>query len=63
MVREWDRLDGMFCRIIEGDGWNMKASKEMYDAMRPLVEEGRLADGWVEESPGYWRKGKKPMTT
>jgi len=58
LVREWDRLTEMYEAVIgpTGKGWDRAAATAMYDAMQPLIDEGRIADGWVQTSPGSWRK-------
>jgi hypothetical protein len=60
LVREWGRLTEMFERVIgeDGKGWNMAAGRTMYDAMKLLIDEGRIAAGWKQTGPGSWRKGK-----
>jgi hypothetical protein len=52
LVREWDRLTALF----EEEAPNYKCPK-LYAAMKPLIEEGRIAGGWVQISPGYWKNG------
>ena len=56
LVREWDRLTEMFERVVAGGGWNKAASLALYHAMQPLIDEGRVADGWEQTGPGSWRK-------
>lgn len=58
LVREWDRLTEMYERVIgpTGKDWNRAASAALYDAMQPLIDEGRVAAGWVKTGPGSWRK-------
>lgn len=46
-VREWDKLTEMY---------ESEQRKEMYDVMCPLVDEGRLLDGWVRVGKNGWRK-------
>ena len=47
LVREWDRLAALYETNKTG----------MHEAMRPLIDEGRVADGWVQTGRGSWRKG------
>lgn len=58
LVREWDRLTAMYERVIAGkNGWDRAAAKAMFEAMDPLINEGRIADGWTQTGPGSWHKG------
>lgn len=56
LVREWDRLTEMFERVIgpSGTGWDKAASGAMYEAMQPLIDEGRIAAGWKRTGPNSW---------
>lgn len=54
-VREWDKLTVMYEEGLVEDN---HFSKEMYDFMQKLEDEGRLADGWIQDSPSAWHKGK-----
>lgn len=58
IVREWDRLTALYEAVIEptGNGWNRAAAAAFYDAIQPLIDEGRVADGWVKTGPGSWHK-------
>jgi len=56
MVAAWDELTAMYEDGIRTD-WEAKGS-QMYQRMRQLVVAGRLADGWENPSPGYWRKNQ-----
>ncbi len=49
LVREWDRLTALY--LSKDDG--------MYEAMRELIEEGRIAAGWKKTGPGSWQGPKK----
>lgn len=53
LVREWGRLTEMYLNKEEG----------LYEAMRALIEEGRLAAGWTKTGPGSWRGPQKQQET
>ena len=54
-VREWDKLKAMYeALLVEGKHY----STEMYDLMKQLEDEGRLADGWIQDSPSGWHRDK-----
>ena len=55
LVREWDRLTAMYLAAKESGNWK---SPSLYDAMQPLIDEGRIAAGWVQTAPGCWRRGE-----
>jgi hypothetical protein len=63
LVREWDRLSAMFELVVAGGGWNKAASSALYEAMQPLLDEGRIADGWTQTGPGSWTKGPARSTS
>lgn len=56
MVAAWDELTSMYEE--EKQNKSGKAPK-MYERMRSLVEEGRLADGWEKTGPNSWRGPKR----
>ena len=43
LVREWDSLTAEYI-----------ANKPMYERLRALIDEGRIAAGWESPAPGYW---------
>lgn len=51
LVREWDRLDALY---------DARDYIKLYDAMQPLIDEGRIAAGWVKKGAGYWVKEVHP---
>lgn len=53
LVREWGRLTEMYLNKDEG----------LYEAMRALIDEGRLAAGWTKTGPGSWRGPQKQQET
>ena len=55
LVREWSKLTDMYAASTASGNW--KASS-MYDAMQVLIDEGRIAAGWVKTSPGCWSRGE-----
>lgn len=65
MVAAWDELSALweaYCDPIGRVGIkeyaaNKDAAKRLYDRMKVLVDEGRLADGW-KRTPGGWTKDK-----
>jgi hypothetical protein len=54
LVREWDKLTAMYVKSKASGNWK---SPSMYDAMQVLIDEGRIAAGWVNTSPGCWSRG------
>jgi len=54
-VREWDKLTKMYEALLAED---KHYSDEMYDLMRKLEDEGRLSDGWIQDSPSGWHRDK-----
>jgi len=54
-VREWDKLTAMYESLL-ADGEHY--SREMYNFMQTLENEGRLADGWIQDSPSAWHRPK-----
>ena len=49
----------MFLKVIGGTSeWDRDASRRMYDFMQPLIDEGRLADGWTSVGRGCWQKAE-----
>lgn len=59
LVREWDRLSKLYEACIATDEWDREASKKLFDAMQPLIYEGRLAAGWEQTGPGCWKREKQ----
>ena len=57
-VREWDKLTAMYEALLAED---KHYSHEMYDFMEKLEDEGRLADGWVQDSPSSWHRDKSAV--
>ena len=72
-TREWDVLEGMYhdyCRAravadeerrehpILAKRHSREAYDKIYSFMCGLREEGMKLDGWVQTSPGSWRKDK-----
>jgi hypothetical protein len=56
MVDAWDEL----ATIYEEEKQNKSGkAPKLYERMRKLVEEGRLAAGWKKTGPGSWRGPKK----
>ena len=49
LVRDWDKLASMF---------EAGQNDLLYSAMQVLIDEGRVADGWVKTGPGSWTKGE-----
>jgi hypothetical protein len=62
-VREWDKLAAMFKNNLKKEPTGHGYSKEMYDLMQKLEDEGRLADGWVQTGPSSWHKGNSTSVT
>jgi hypothetical protein len=46
MVVAWDELTELY---------EAENHHRMYERMKDLVDEGRLADGWTKTGPGCWR--------
>lgn len=45
LVREWDALTALY-----------KSKSRLYERLQPLIDEGRVADGWERTDYG-WHKG------
>lgn len=56
LVREWDKLTAMYVASKASGKWE---APSLYDAMQPLIDEGRIADGWVKTGPGSWERGTR----
>ena len=52
LVREWDALTALY--ELESKNKDGRAPK-LYDRMQVLIDEGRIAAGWVKTGPGSWR--------
>ncbi len=57
-IREWDKLEKMYLKNLTDKPEGFGYSKEMYNLMQQLEDEGRLADGWVQTAPGSWQRSK-----
>lgn len=53
LVREWDALTALY---VAAKSASQKSAPGLYARMRPLIDEGRRADGLVEVHPGYWQR-------
>lgn len=70
MVQAWQELTALYERICEPDGTytqasyerNKHAAKTLWDRMRSLADECRVADGWKQTGPGSWEKGERKRT-
>ena len=58
-VREWDKLTAMYESLLAED---KHYSHEMYDLMKQLEDEGRLADGLIQDSPSSPHRDKSVET-
>jgi len=66
IIREWDKLEAMLPQWeaacveyqIERQKHPRKAkfNNGMYDFMQRLIDEGKIADGWIQTSPGSWHR-------
>lgn len=64
MVAAWDELTALYERICEPDGRytrasyeaNKEAAKTLYERMKTLNDEGKIADGWKKTGPNSWSK-------
>lgn len=56
LVREWDALTDLY--ELESKNKNGMAPK-LYDRMKVLIDEGRIAAGWTKTGPGSWRGPKR----
>lgn len=56
LVRQWSELTELY--KVESQNKNGMAP-QLYDRMQVLIEEGRLATGWVKTGPGSWRGPKR----
>lgn len=51
MVREWDKMAQLYERDFRSG-----RSSELYDLIKKLEDEGRLADGWKKTGSNSWEK-------
>jgi len=51
LVREWDKLSLLYER-----DYPTGRSDELYKAMQVLIDEGRVAAGWIQTAPGCWER-------
>lgn len=54
LVREWDQLTAMY---LEAKASGKRDAPALYDAMQALIDEGRMADGWIQTGRGCWTRG------
>jgi hypothetical protein len=56
LVREWDALTALYeDEIINGPKVKgYRSLPKLYDRMKELIDEGRLAAGWKKTGPGSW---------
>lgn len=47
LVRDWGKLTALF---------EERRDSDLYDAMQRLIDEGRIADGWVKTGPLSWSR-------
>lgn len=62
MVKAWDELSSLYERLCEPRASyeaNKEAAKTMYERMKVVVDECRIADGWERTGPGSWSKGAR----
>jgi len=59
IVREWNKLTNMFEGNLKSNPNGYGYSKEMYDFLQTLIDEGRIANGWVKISPSTWERHKQ----
>lgn len=57
IVREWAKLEALY-RDVLASNWSRIACLAFSDALDPLIDEGRIADGWKRTSPTTWSKGE-----
>lgn len=65
MVEAWDELTAMYEARLDENGRTTAAdyakNEAAYDAffkrIQSLVDAGRIADGWIQVSPGHWKRG------
>jgi hypothetical protein len=66
MVGAWGELETLWEAYCDPAGRvgakeyaaNKSAAKKLYERMKVLYDEGRIADGWKQTGPGSWAKGE-----
>lgn len=58
LVREWDKLTKMYVASKASGKWE---APSLYDTMQPLIDEGRIAAGWVKAGPNCWERGERKI--
>ena len=56
LVRQWSELTDLY--KLESQNKNGMAP-QLYDRMKVLIDEGRIAAGWTKIGPGSWRGPKR----
>ena len=54
MVAAWDELSDLYKKN--------RCSEKLYDRMKVLIDEGRLAAGWTRTGPGRWKGPKESVS-
>ena len=54
LIENWEKLTALF----EKESLNNRCP-ELYALMQKLNDEGKRLDGWIETSPGCWKKEKQ----
>jgi hypothetical protein len=62
-IREWDKLTEMLESNLKNEPNGYGYSREMYDFMQKLLDEGLLADGWEQTGIGSWKRGTGSIVT
>ena len=62
MVAAWGDLEALYAKCCDEQGRYVykkdeASAKALYERMKKLVDEGRLADGWTQTGRGSWSKG------
>jgi hypothetical protein len=62
LIREWPRLEALLSGIRTREDSYDASWHDVYrnvtDAMKPLIDEGRILDGWERTGPNSWRKDR-----
>lgn len=66
MVEAWPQLTGMYLQCSDTDGRytyrkNKEAADALYKRMKEIENACLVADGWVQTSPGSWRRDKSSI--
>ncbi len=52
MIKRWDELTALFEKTKSSEGFNYL----LYQLIQDLEDKGMIEDGWIQTSPGSWKR-------